>query len=531
MLLGAIDIGTNSIHLIVVELDPRFGTSRTLIKQREMVRLGAGDALTRGHLGRKAIERGVAAISRFAAEAHKAGAVEIRAVATSAVREAGNRAEFVAAVRSACGLTVEVLSEHDEARLIHLGVSRGFELSAGGVCIIDIGGGSTELIVADEARPYFLHSMKLGSLRLYEEFLRDGKTADYRALRARVRGVLAPLAAQLAEFSFEMVVGTSGTIMGLATLDAALAGKPVVRTHGYHLKLERLRKLQAQMVRMTPEERRKMPGMNPRRSDIIVAGNVILMETLTTLGRDEIVVCERALREGIVVDFLERNVALARKLGDERTRRFDAVHAFSKRFGHDGVHEAHVANLALQLFDRLRDVHALEPADRDVLFAAALLHDIGRAIGESSHHKHSAYIIRNSALAGWRADEIELIAVLARYHRRSLPKPTHPEFTLADAVRRRKIGILGGILRVADGLDCRHLGVVSDVTARTLGTRLEIVACAEQDVTTEVASAIFKSDMLARALGMPVTIRSTEVAFESETVPAPPDFDGAAIAG
>ena len=529
MLLGAIDIGTNSIHLIVVELDPRFGTSRTLIKEREMVRLGAGDALTRGYLGRKAIERGVAAISRFAEVARKAGALEIRAVATSAVREAQNRAEFVTAVRSACGVTVEVLSDLDEARLIHLGVSRGFQLSPGGVCIVDIGGGSTELIVADEERPYFLHSVKLGSLRLYEEYLRDGKLAGYRAMRKHIGEVLAPLAEQLAEFAFETVVGTSGTIMGLAALDAARAGTPVARTHGYHLKLDRLRKLQAQMIRMTPEERRKMPGMNPRRSDIIVAGNAILIETLALLERGEIVVCERALREGIVVDFLERNVAIARRLGDERTRRFDAVHALGKRFGHDGVHEGHVANLALQLFDRLRDVHALEPAERDVLFAAALLHDIGRTINESSHHKHGAYIVRNAALAGWRADEIELIAVLVRYHRRSLPKPTHPEFTAGDAARRRKIGILGGILRVADGLDSRHLGVVSDLSVRALGTRLEIVAFAEQDVTVEVASAIYKSDMLARALGMPVTIRSADAAFdrEIETMPS----DGAAVVG
>jgi exopolyphosphatase/guanosine-5'-triphosphate,3'-diphosphate pyrophosphatase len=157
------------------------------------------------------------------------------------------------------------------------------------------------------------------------------------------------------------------------------------------------------------------------------------------------------------------------------------------------------------------------------------LHDIGRTINESSHHKHGAYIVRNAALAGWRADEIELIAVLVRYHRRSLPKPTHPEFTAGDAARRRKIGILGGILRVADGLDSRHLGVVSDLSVRALGTRLEIVAFAEQDVTVEVASAIYKSDMLARALGMPVTIRSADAAFdrEIETMPS----DGAAVVG
>jgi exopolyphosphatase/guanosine-5'-triphosphate,3'-diphosphate pyrophosphatase len=199
-----------------------------------------------------------------------------------------------------------------------------------------------------------------------------------------------------------------------------------------------------------------MPGMNPRRSDIIVAGNAVVIAILEMLGRDELVVSERALREGIVVDYLERNIAIARKLGDERTRRFDEMHALARRFGQLEAHQNNVAALSLALFDGLTDLHRFTPADRDALFASALVHDIGRAIAASAHHKHGAYIVRNAGLTGWRGDEIELIAALVRYHRKSLPKTTHVEYASATPAERERIAKLAAILRIADGLDRRR---------------------------------------------------------------------------
>jgi exopolyphosphatase/guanosine-5'-triphosphate,3'-diphosphate pyrophosphatase len=510
MLLGAIDVGTNSIHLIVVEMDPRFGTSRTILKAREMVRLGGGAALLRGHLSKKAVQRGVAAIARFAQAARDAGAGDVRAVATSAVREASNRDEFLAAVRAGSGVNIEVLSESEEARLIHLGVSRGYPIGERVACIFDIGGGSTEFIVGDGHRPFFLNSVKLGSLRLYDEYLTDQTSTalGYRALERHVRQTLASAAGRLRDYRFEVLLGTSGTIMGLAALDAADLGVPSQRVHGYVLRLERLRLLQRAMLKMSPVERRKMPGMNPRRSDIIVAGNAIVIAILEMLERDELVVCERALREGIVVDYLERNLAIARRLGDERTRRFDAAHELAGRFGDDGVHENQVAALALLLFDGLGEVHHFEPADRDILFAAALLHEVGRAIGASGHHKHGAYIVRNAGLAGWRAEEIELIAALVRYHRKSLPKPVHIEWLAASPEVREKIMGLGGMLRLADGLDRRHLGVVASVEPRLEPGLLRLMVEAQQDVSSELDGALFKADLFEKAFGLRVAVEA-----------------------
>jgi len=510
MLLGAIDVGTNSIHLIVVEMDPRFGTSRTILKAREMVRLGGGDALARGHLSKKAVQRGVVAIAKFASAARAAGANDIRAVATSAVREASNREEFIAAVRETSQVDIEVLSDVDEARLIHLGVSRGYPLGGHVACIFDIGGGSTEFVVGDAERAFYLHSVRIGSLRLFDEFLRDeaAGTIAYRALERHIRASLVPVASHLSDYRFDTLIATSGTVLGLAALDAADAGLPIQRAHGYVLRLERLRALQKTMSRLSPTERRRLPGMNPRRSDIIVAGNAIVIAIMEMLGRDELVVSERALREGIVVDYLERNIAVARKLGDERTRRFDEAHALARRFEQTGVHENHVAALALQLFDALADVHRLEPADRDALFAAALVHDVGRAIAASAHHKHGAYIVRNAGLVGWRPEEIELIATLVRYHRKAMPRPPHPEWVEASAPQRRKIDMLAGILRVADGLDRRHLAVVASVEVTIEPGNVRVRLDVLQDVTPEIEGALYKADLFERAFAMTVSFEA-----------------------
>jgi exopolyphosphatase/guanosine-5'-triphosphate,3'-diphosphate pyrophosphatase len=537
MLLGAIDVGTNSIHLIVVELDPRFGTSRTILKAREMVRLGGGEALARGHLSKKAVQRGVAAIAKFADAARAAGASDVRAVATSAVREASNREEFLAAVRAASGIDVEVLGDVEEARLIHLGVSRGYPLRGRVACIFDIGGGSTEFIVGDAERPFFLHSVRLGSLRLFDEYIgSQPETAlGYRALDKHVRQTLAPVAQQLAGYSFDLLIGTSGTVLGLAALDAAETGAAGQRAHGYVLKLERLKSLQRTMMRMTAAERRRLPGMNPRRSDIIVAGNAIVIAILEALGRDELVVSERALREGIVVDYLERNIAVARRLGDERTQKFDAAHELARRFGASDVHENHVARLALLLFDGLVERHHFEPADRDVLFAAALVHDVGRVVNPSSHHKHGAYIVRNASLPSWRAEEIDLIATLVRYHRKSLPKLTHPEWAAASPELRAKIEGLAGILRVADGLDRRHLGVVSSLAIEQYDGVVRLVLEATQDVTPEADGARFKAELFERAFATKLEIVAPlhpAYAVESfDNEPSAVEIDAASFSG
>ncbi len=514
MLFGAIDVGTNSIHLIVVELDAAFDTSRVVYKAREMVRLGSDDALEHGRLSRKAMERGVEAIARFNGAARERGAERIRAVATSAVRETENGGEFRALVESRTGLQLEILDGLEEARLIHLGVANGYPLYDRVACIVDIGGGSTEFIVADGERAYLVDSVKLGSLRLYDAYLRD-KPDQLRAARkldAHVHGMLAPLAERVRHYRLDLALGTSGTIMGLASVDAAQRGLAVKGVHGYTLSRARLETLQRQMLVMGEAERRRMPGMNPRRADIIVAGNAVLIGALALLGRDDLVVCERALRDGVVVDLAHRDRALAQRLGDERAARIEAVEAVARRYEHLGGHQRQVARLALVLFERLAPLHGLAPGDRDLLWAAAVLHGIGRFVSESGHHKHAAYLIRNTPFAGWSADERELVALVARYYRKALPKPSHLDYVALSPADRRRVDVLASLLRIADGLDIQHLGTVTDVSAVPEDGAVVIGAQAEGDAAGELDAAMERADLFERTFGVRVVFDATAAA-------------------
>ncbi|HEX3466268.1 MAG TPA: Ppx/GppA phosphatase family protein [Candidatus Elarobacter sp.] len=512
MLFGAIDVGTNSIHLIVVELDSAFDTSRVVYKAREMVRLGSDDALASGRLSRKAMERGVEAIARFNEAAHARGARDVRAVATSAVRETENGGEFRALVEERTGLRLEILDGNEEARLIHLGVANGYPLYDRVACIIDIGGGSTELIVADGERAYLIDSVKLGSLRLYDAYLR-GAPDQLRAARrldAHCIELLGPVTERVRRYRLDLALGTSGTIMGLAAVDAADRGLAVKRVHGYTLSRSRLETLQRRMLLMSEAERRRMPGMNPRRADIIVAGNAVLINALALLGRDEIVVCERALRDGVVVDLAQRDRALAQRLGDERAKRVEAVETLARKYEHLGGHQRHVGRLALLLFERLAPLHNLAPSDRDLLWAAAMLHGIGRFVSDSGHHKHAAYLIRNTPLEGWRADERELVASIARYYRKAMPKASHAEYAALGPGDRRRVEVLAALLRIADGLDIRHLGVVTDVAAVPEDGVVVLQAQADGDASSELDAAMEKADLFERAFGLRVSLGATE---------------------
>jgi exopolyphosphatase/guanosine-5'-triphosphate,3'-diphosphate pyrophosphatase len=512
MLFGAIDVGTNSIHLIVVEFEEGLASARVVFKAREMVRLGSGDALARGELDATSIERGVSTIARFVETARSRGATYIRAVATSAVREAANAERFVRAVEQVTGIRIEVLPELDEARLIYLGVARGFPIYDRLVCILDIGGGSTEFIVADAHRPYVLESVRLGSLRLYDAFLRgrDERKFPQRAMADEIRRVLAPLFARLSEYKFDAVVGTSGTVMGLAAVDAHAHGEPVNRVHGYELRLDRLRALQEKMLGMSEGERRKIPGMNPRRADIIVAGNAILIEALAGLKAESLIVSERALRDGMVTEFIESE-RKGDSLLDETARRRRAMEVLALRYQSGGAHERQVASLALLLFDRLTALHGMGSGDRELLYAAAIAHDIGRYINPSAHHKHGAYLIRNSPLADWQPAQLEVVAAVVRYHRKALPKAGHLEVAAISPADRQRTEALASLLRIADGLDTRHLGLVYGLETEWRGRTLVVRAQAEQDITSELASAAHKADLFERTF-------SVRIQFEPATM-------------
>lgn len=493
MICAALDIGSNSIHLVVVETDHE-KPFRVLARDKEVVRLGRSVARD-GKLSDTAMQRAVTCISRFRQRADKYGAGELIAVATSAVREAANRQEFLKRVLTEAGVHVELLSGIEEARLIALAASvkhRQTEKPRNrrSLFVIDIGGGSTELAVAQNSEPAVLISLKLGAVRLTEQFVGSDPISDkqLRRLRAELREILTARAGEIQAVGFDDCYGTSGTINALGTIlmrqrleDLKRRGpdKPSSLRSRIEptLSLAELQSLNKKLTSLSLEERLKVPGLNRARAEIIIAGGQLLEAILETLGAEKLTICDWALREGVIISHLMRRAsavsASAAQL--ERDPSLRGALGLAQRYQADMKHAHRVAYLAQQMFDELLPLHLLGGEHRRLLSAAAILHDIGYLVSHTGHHKHSAYLIQHSELTGFMASEVAIIANVARYHRSSLPKLKHQFFAALSEEDREIVRKLAAILRITDALDRDHQGRVRGLTCEIRKDLVRIV--------------------------------------------------------
>lgn len=490
MIIAAIDIGSNSIHQVVVETD-REKPFRVLASAKEMVRLGRSAARDR-RLSNDAIARAIAALKKFRANAEEHGAREILTTATSAVREADNRQAFIDRVAEETGLHVELLSGIEEARMIALAVAmRMPESNQGRALAIDIGGGSTELPVTQKGEPTVLISLKLGSVRLTEQSVKSDPITEkqLRRLRAELRAVIAQRAPEIKAVGFDICYGTSGTIAALerVALQRSLQRHDSASRQPASLSLAELREVNEELARLSLAERAKVPGLNRARAEIIVAGGQLLEALMETLGVEQLTICDWALREGVVIAHLaKRGVTVTSSSTRlERDPSLRGALALAAHYRADLKHAHRVAYLAQQLFDDLRPLHQLGGEHRRLLMAAAVLHDIGYLVSHTEHHKHSAYLIENSELTGFTESETVMIANVARYHRSSLPKPRHPYYAALPPEARTTVRKLAALLRIADALDRDHEGRVRSVRVEpgTKTVRL-VAACTRPSETT-----------------------------------------------
>lgn len=466
-ILAAIDVGTNSIHMVVVKIKSSLPAFTIIDREKETVRLG--DFAEDGNLSEDAMERGLQALKRCRSLAESLRAEDIVAVATSAVREARNGSEFLERVKQEVGLSVNLISGTEEARRIYLGVLSGMEFHHQPHAIIDIGGGSTELLLGTGEPHRFLSSTKVGAVRLTARFVTTDPISDeeFTYLTAYVRGRMEPAAEDLKRHlqpgETLRLVGTSGTIECLAALIAqerlGFVPEPL---NGFQFTLKELQSWTDKLRKLDLEARLELPEMSARRAEIIVAGAVILQETMTMLGVDRLIICERALREGVVVDWM-----LSRGLIEDRMQFQQSVRERSVRAAADKYHvpeapRERVADFVLDLFDATKGhLHNWGNPERELLWAAAILHNAGHYISHSSHHKHSYYLIRNGELLGYTEAEIEIIANVARYHRKSLPKKKHDNYRNLSAKHHRNlVNELSAMLRVAVALDRRGIGAI-----------------------------------------------------------------------
>ncbi len=511
--LAAVDIGTNSVHMVVARVADD-GRMEVLEKEKEMVRLGrsGGDMKL---LAPDAIDRGVAALERCRRVADAHGA-ELAAVATSAVREAENRREFLDRAFDEAGVSVEVISGFEEARLIHLGVLQALPVFDQRVLLCDIGGGSTEILLGHRGDVLASRSFRLGAIRLTERFLSRDVVKPKHLARARhhVGTLLAAFGAEVRDAGHEVAVGASGTIetvvaMALAARDEGAGARTL---NGQEVTASEVRAAVEALAACSVEERAALPGVDAKRADILLGGAVILEGFVEAFGVERLTFSEGALREGVLLDQARRRSGgTLHHLQDLRRR--SVLHLVELTDEHP-EHSREIARHALGLFDGLAPLLAeLDPplgdAERELLEAGALLCNVGVFISHSGHHKHSYYVIRNSEhLAGFTDREIELVAQVARYHRKSSPRAKHAEWRALRRADRERVRALAAVLRLAIGLDRSHGRRVAGTTASWDAGRLTIAVhpAGPEPIELEVHAAELRRSLLEEVLGREVVI-------------------------
>jgi exopolyphosphatase / guanosine-5'-triphosphate,3'-diphosphate pyrophosphatase len=517
--LAAIDIGTNSLHMIVVRVRPDL-SFEIIDREKEMVRLGAGGLDGRA-LTPEATHAALLVLSKFKRLADSHRVDEVVAVATSAVREAENGGEFLQTAMEQTGIRARVISGTEEARLIHLAASYGISLPGETSVAVDIGGGSVEITRGAGTAIDVARSFKLGVIRLTERFVKSDpiEPRDERKLVRHIDEELGEYLAQIAQAGFDRVIGTSGTILSLGAIALAEDGRaPGGALRNRRIAAKQLRRVRKLLTDVGLEKRLRVPGLDPRRADLAVAGAVLLDTIVRRLGATQITLCDMSLREGLVLDYISRHrkqIAQADQYPDVRRR---SVVELAERCNYWPEHAQQVARLSLALFDHTRGIHALTDREREWLEYASLLHDVGVHISYERHHKHSYYLIRNGDLRGFEPHEIEIIALVARYHRRAPPKRSHDGFGELPGKQRRIVRGLAAILRLAESFDRSHSQTVAGVEFHDRDEDGLLQLRTSDDAELELWAAQRHRAPFERLIGKPVHVEVSKIPYVEQPV-------------
>ncbi|WAC06075.1 MAG: Ppx/GppA phosphatase family protein [Methanoregula sp.] len=462
---GFVDIGTNSVRLLVVRFNPNHSFS-ILTKKKQQVQLGEGE-FENEELRPEAIDRAVVVCKTFVELARTFACEEFVAVATSATREAANQNELLSRLRREAHLDVRVISGREEARLTYLGVATGVNLGERLALFIDIGGGSTELILGNKQDYTYLESLKLGSIRLTNQYISPSDTGpvsqgQYKKLQHHVKNQIIHIVKKVKSEKPDIAFGSSGTIMNLAEIAHRALHKNSENSNGI-LTHRDLKKVIEMLCALPVSQRQHVPGMNPGRADIIIAGAAIIDTLMKELGLLSIKTTTRGLQDGLLADYLSRMHEFP--LFGELSPRQHSVLQLGRSCGINEAHARTVTMLALGLFDsaKKQKLHNYSEAERELLEYATFLHDVGSFISYTNHHTHSYYIIRNADLLGFNEREVLIIANIARFHRKKVPGKNTPELLEIEPAEREVVRVLSMFLRLAESLDLSHAALVQGV--------------------------------------------------------------------
>ncbi len=469
---GAIDIGTNSTHLLIAKVDPVLHTFSIDLAEKSTTRLGELDPDS-GELTEVAMNRVLETLKRFKELADSYQVKQLVTAATSAVREAPNGRDFLDKIKNLLLLNVDLVSGAEEARLIYLGVLSGMQFADRPHYLLDIGGGSTELILADSRDARALTSTRVGAVRLKRDFMKDEPISSQRRefLQTFIQGSLEPaidkVTRRINVGEEPLMVATSGTAMSIGALVAMEEASPPLKLHGFRVSKKQVDKVLEKLLIMSPQQRRKLSPLSERRAEIIVSGALILQTTMQMLSIDEIVLSERALREGLLVDWMLRHGLLEDRFSFQSSIRQRTVIHQAQRFAVNRPRAERVSGFALSFYDKTYGLlHKDTGTGRDLLWAAAMLHTCGQHINLGSYHKHSWYLIRHGELLGYSQAEHLMVAAIARYHRRGLPKKRHEAWQFLTDKERQVVSEMSLILRLAASLDRRPEPVIDEIKIR-----------------------------------------------------------------
>jgi exopolyphosphatase/guanosine-5'-triphosphate,3'-diphosphate pyrophosphatase len=502
--IGVVDMGSNAIRILVAEFIAPY-TWTTLLSERVPIRLGSRVFET-GELDEESFEAAVSVMERFRDVLEQLDVRHYRAVATSAVRESSNRRQLVAQIRKRTGLKLEVISGAEEARLVYCAARSRVTLGDEPWIMADLGGGSLEIALVDMNGIRTVESLGIGSVRLLAEFEGAGEAGGPNRVRTLLDEYVAGLRfGDLEDDEVKGYIATGGNMDELARLAGAEPDENGVSV----VRIEDLRKTIGRLAGLTVEERIEQLGLGENRADVILPAAMVYARLAERFGQSRIHVPHAGVKEGAMIDRVEDLTARAGYTERHARDVLSGAVALGRRFRFEESHGLHVARLAERLFDDLAKVHDLEAEDREILVAAAVLHDVGQRIAYAGHHKHSYYLISESELPGFDAEEVGIVANVARYHRRADPSPKHEPFNALESADRDRVTRMAAILRLADALDREHLQKVTDVSARTRDGRVELYLDGDGDLELERWALDRKKRLFEETFGLKVTVNGS----------------------
>jgi exopolyphosphatase / guanosine-5'-triphosphate,3'-diphosphate pyrophosphatase len=474
---AAIDLGTNSFHMIIVEESKEKGLVE-IDRVKDMICIGRGSISTK-MLDEEAMQSGIAALKNFLILAAQHGVAQenVIAFATSAIREAKNRGDFIRRIREETGLKVKVISGKEEAEFIYYGVRNAVKIGKTADLLFDIGGGSVEFVLADNKGVQLLESRKIGVARMRERFVTTEPIDrnEIKMLEQFFAAEMVSAVEKASELKVTRAIASSGTAQNIARMIRSMNGRESdVSLNNSAFTRKEFQALYKVVLPLGAAERKKVTGLDEKRVDFIVPGLILVDMIFRLFKLEQIVISDSALREGMVLHYLKHQSSSAGRQEDSLDIRRESVNELGFRCDWDREHGEYIAWLSLQLFDKLAKQHQLEQSYRELLEYASLLHNIGTFISITSHHKHGQYIILNGELRGFSPSEIEIMGHVVRYHRKSTPSEKHTAYSLLKPAHKRAVDLLSGILRLTNGLERGHRKNIQDINVEVRGSSITL---------------------------------------------------------